>query len=64
MAANDSYPTSDRPAVSAEEIEITPEVIEVGVLHLYRYHPDRGVIDEETVRMIFQEMKRLRPLAS
>jgi len=39
-----------------DEIEVTPAMIEAGVAHLYRYHPDRGVSDEETVRLIFQAM--------
>jgi hypothetical protein len=43
----------DRPA---NEIEITPEMIESGVIPLYRYHPDRGVSDEETVKAIFLAM--------
>ena len=52
----------DRPAHCT--IEITPEMIESGLVHLYRYHPDRGVSDEDTVRMIFLEMYRLLPLCA
>ena len=40
-------------------IEITPEMIEAGLLHLYSWHPDTGVGDEETVKRIFREMLRL-----
>jgi hypothetical protein len=49
----------DRPAIC--KIEITAEMIECGLAHLYRYHPERGVSDEETVRKIFLEMCRLLP---
>lgn len=38
------------------EIEVTPEMIEAGVVHLYRYHPDRGLTDEEAVKAIFSAM--------
>ena len=43
------------------EIEITPEMIEAGLMHLYRYHPDTGVGDKETVVRIFVAMKSLCP---
>lgn len=42
------------------EIEITPEMIEAGLPHLYRYHPDRGVSDEESVKAIFRAMCEAR----
>ena len=38
---------------------VTPEMIEAGLAHLYRYHPDRGVGDAETVTKIFQAMHRI-----
>ena len=41
---------------SPTEIEITPEMIDAGLEHLYRYHHDRGVNDEDTVKFIFQAM--------
>ena len=41
------------------EIEVTPEMIEAGVLHLYRYHPETGLGDEETVTRIFRAMYQL-----
>lgn len=41
---------------SPTEIEITPAMIEAGLGHLYRYHPDRGVDAEDTVGLIFQLM--------
>lgn len=40
----------------SHESEISREMIEAGLLHLYRYHPDTGVDDEETVRRIFLAM--------
>jgi hypothetical protein len=43
----------DRPA---HEIIISPEMVEAGLSHLYLYHPDRGVSDEETVKKIFEAM--------
>lgn len=42
------------------EIEITPEMIEAGLRHLYWYHPDRGVDEEETLVRIFSSMKAAR----
>ena len=48
---------NDRPA-----IEVTPEMIEEGLLHLYRWHPDTGVGDEDTVtRIFFAMLSRLPP---
>jgi len=38
------------------EIEVTPEMIEAGLPHLYRYHPERGVDEEETIIRIFRAM--------
>ena len=52
---------ADSPALEVQEIEVTPEMIEAGVLHLYRYHPETGVDDEETVTRIFQAMRQLLP---
>lgn len=43
-----SAPTGRLPT----EIEITPEMIEAALPHLYRYHPESGVSEEETVRQI------------
>ena len=40
----------------AFESEIPREVIEAGLLHLYLYHPEHGVSDEDTVRRIFLAM--------
>jgi hypothetical protein len=39
------------------EIEVTPEMIEAGLLHLYRYHPEHGVPDVETVTRIYRAMR-------
>lgn len=56
----------DRPAnpesVRGNEMQITPAMIEAGVEHLYRYHPDRGVNAERTVSAIFFAMLRVAPL--
>lgn len=49
---------TDRPAPNEE---ITSEMMEAGLAHLYRYHADRGVDDEETVRRVFQAMLSARP---
>jgi hypothetical protein len=38
------------------EIEITLAMIEAGLPHLYRYHPDKGMDDEETVEAIYWTM--------
>ncbi len=46
---------ADRPAPT-DEIEVTPEMIEAGVIPLCAYHPEVGVSDEETVRQIFLRM--------
>lgn len=37
-------------------IEPTPEMVEAALSHLYRYHPEHGVGDEDTVRNIFAAM--------
>lgn len=47
--------------ISMEEIVVTPEMIEAGCMHLYRYHPDTGVGDEDTVTRIFRKMYLLSP---
>jgi hypothetical protein len=55
----DSNPALSPPATGApatNEIEITPAMIEAGLEHLYRYHPDIGVSDEDSVGLIFQAM--------
>lgn len=44
---------------SEDEIKVTPEMIEAGLPHLYRYHPDRGVDAEDSVKAIFVEMYRV-----
>ncbi len=41
--------------------DVTPEMIEAGLPHLYRYHPDRGVEAEETVTRIYRAMRDLAP---
>lgn len=38
------------------EIEITPEMIEAGERHLFRYHPDHGLDSEKTVTLVFRAM--------
>jgi len=45
---------------SENEIEVTPEMVEVGVPHLFGYHPEHGVNAEETVKRIFQAMDLCR----
>lgn len=45
-------PADEMPA----EIEITPEMIEAGLLHLSRYDPEYGVDGEDTVKRIFLAM--------
>lgn len=45
---------ADRSA-NLPKIEVTPAMIEAGLTHLYRYHPDRGVGAEETVARILQD---------
>jgi hypothetical protein len=37
-------------------VEPTEEMIEAGLPHLYRYHPDRGVNAEETVLRILRSV--------
>lgn len=37
---------------------VTEEMLNAGLSHLYHYHPDRGVSDEETVRRIFRSMRQ------
>lgn len=44
-----------------EEITLTPEMIEAGLIHLYRYHSERGVSDEETVKAIYRAMRSFEP---
>jgi hypothetical protein len=46
-------------APAKTEIEITPAMIEAGLEHLYHYHPETGVSDEETVVNIFMAMTAL-----
>lgn len=41
--------------------EITPAMIEAGMLHIYRFHRDRGVDAEELVENIFRAMWAARP---
>ena len=54
---------SARAAIAAmeEPDEITPEMVEAGLPHLYRYHPDRGADDDESVRAIYTAMHAARP---
>lgn len=52
----DATPTSDRPAVSVTEIEVTPEMIAAGVAE---FHGSRGMIfdtPESAVWSIFKAM--------
>jgi hypothetical protein len=44
-----------------DEIEVTPEMIEAGLTYLYRYHPEKGLNDEDTVAAIYREMYARRP---
>lgn len=48
---------ADRPALENQEIEITPEMIEAALPHLYRYYPESGVSDEDTVAAIYRAMR-------
>ena len=50
---------ADRPAHREKEIEITPEMIEAGVLALCSFDP-RFEDEEEAVRRIFSEMTKPR----
>jgi len=43
-----------------DELEITEAMIEAGLLHLYRYSPERSLA-EETVAEMFRAMSRLSP---
>jgi hypothetical protein len=36
--------------------EPTPEMLDAGLSHLYRYHPEHGVSDEDTIKNIFAAM--------
>lgn len=53
----DSRDLDEVGAVSKDEIEVTPEMAEAGLLHLYRYHPETGVDDEDTVVAIYRAMQ-------
>jgi hypothetical protein len=64
MAASgsDAAPEAGAPG---DEIEVTPEMIEAGLYHLLRFHPNRRD-DEDTVvalyrAMVMAERKHLRP---
>ena len=46
------------------EIEFTPEMIEVGALELYKYHPETGESDEDTVISIYRTMHRASEIGS
>lgn len=48
-----------RPALETEEIEVTPEMIEAGVLELSLFNPREDML-EPTVLMIFEAMWRAR----
>lgn len=37
-------------------VDVSPDMIDVGLLELYRYHPDRGEDAEATVSRIFLTM--------
>jgi hypothetical protein len=47
-------PNADRPTLSSDEVEITPAMVAAALPHLYAYHPETGVSDEETVRAIYR----------
>ena len=36
------------------EIEIPEDVMEAALCHLYSYHPDRGVGEEETISRLWE----------
>lgn len=46
-------------APETDNIEITPEMIEVGLHHLLSFNPYRGSDDERTVSEIFMSMLRV-----
>lgn len=50
----------DRAGITSPEIVITAEMIEAGLHHLFAFHPERGVGDDETVRRIFAAMLSAR----
>jgi hypothetical protein len=43
------------------EIEITPDMVEAGLVHLFRYHAEYGVDADDTVTRIFQAMLGAQP---
>jgi ribosomal protein S19 len=49
-------------AMAHAEIEITPEMIEAGLVHLLRFHRERGH-DEEIIRQIYRAMIIARDLS-
>lgn len=47
--------------IDVSEIEVTPDMIEAGLLELYAYSPDRSELTaEETVEEIYRLMERVR----
>ncbi len=54
-------PALETAGAPVDEIEVvTLAMVEAGAVHLFRYHPDRGVSAEETVGRIFLAMLRAR----
>jgi hypothetical protein len=45
-----------------DDITVTPQMVEAGLVHLLAFHPDRGVRAEESVRRIFLAMASACPL--
>jgi hypothetical protein len=43
------------------EIEVTPEMIEAGILYLLQFSPRKGLGEEEAVEAIFRAMYSARP---
>lgn len=41
---------------TVSEVDVTPEMVEAGLEHLYCYNPDRGENAENTVSQIFRAM--------
>ena len=48
--------TNTRERLLPVEIEVTPVMIEAGLVHLFNYHPEHGVDAEETVVRILRLM--------
>ena len=55
----DSYTAGDRPATSAEEIEITPEMVEAGALVLLRRF-NLEADEADVVSSMYRAMEEVR----